>query len=86
MYIIFEEATGDWKLSITSGADEGFEAPGPLSLVLYGDGGVSQIFKVGEGEEDCFKTGDTKDFDPEVCFADQLVLVFLLIFHMLHIK
>ena len=61
-------ASDDWKLSITTGSEEGFEAPGPLAMVFYGDKGVSQMFKIGEGEEECFKTGDTKDFNPEVRF------------------
>ena len=63
-----EEDTPEWQLSVTSGADKGYEAPGPLSLILYGDNGMSELFKVGEEEEEdiCFKTGETKEFTPEV--------------------
>ena len=63
---IFLEPDIDWQLSVTSGSAKGYEAPGPLSLVLYGESGVSEVVKVGKEEDNFFKTGETQQFNPEV--------------------
>ena len=51
---------------MTSGTEKGYEAPGPLSVVLYGESGVSEVVKIGEEEDNFFKTGETLIFNPEV--------------------
>ena len=56
----------EWQLSVTSGTDKGYEAPGPLSLILYGESGVSEVLKIGLEEDNFFKTGETQQFNPEV--------------------
>ena len=61
-----EPEPSEWELSVTSGSAKGYEAPGPLSLVLYGESGVSEVVKVGEEEDSVFKTGETLQFNPEV--------------------
>ena len=54
---------GDWQLSVVTGAEEGFEGPGPLSIIMYGDKGISKTIKVGDEEESVFKCAETKEFN-----------------------